>query len=36
LTATVKVLEKVCETGRKCAEGFKESMNIVFDSVPHK
>jgi Rhodopirellula transposase DDE domain len=33
LTVTVKVLEKVYETGRKCAEGFKESMKIAFDKV---
>ena len=33
LTLTVKVLEKVYETGRKCAEGFKESMKIAFDNV---
>jgi hypothetical protein len=33
LTVKVKVLEKVYETGRKCAEGFKESMKIVFDKV---
>ena len=29
----MKILEKVYETGRKCAEGFKESMKIVFDKV---
>jgi Rhodopirellula transposase DDE domain len=33
LAVTVKVLEKVYETGRKCAEGFKESMKIAFDEV---
>lgn len=33
LTVTVKILEKVYETGRKCAEGFKESMTIAFDKV---
>jgi hypothetical protein len=33
LTVQVKVLEKVYETGRKCAEGFKESMKIIFDKV---
>ena len=27
----VRVLEKVYETGRKCAAGFKETMTIVFD-----
>jgi len=31
LEVTVLVLEKVYETGRKCAEGFKEDMKIVFD-----
>ena len=31
LTVKVKVLEKVYETGRKCAERFKETMRIVFD-----
>ena len=29
----VRVLEKVYETGRKCAAGFKETMRIVFDKV---
>ena len=29
LKARVRVLEKVYETGRKCAEGFKETMKIV-------
>ena len=33
LTVTVTMLEKVYETGRKCAEGFKESMTIAFDEV---
>ena len=33
LTVTVTMLEKVYETGRKCAEGFKESMTIAFDKV---
>jgi hypothetical protein len=33
LTVTVTMLEKVFETGRKCAEGFKESMTIAFDKV---
>ena len=28
-----KILEKAYETGRKCAEGFKESMKIAFDNV---
>jgi hypothetical protein len=31
LRVTVSVLEKVYATGRKCAEGFKEAMKIVFD-----
>lgn len=31
LEVAVLVLEKVYETGRKCAEGFKENMKIVFD-----
>jgi hypothetical protein len=33
VTVTVKVLEKVYETGRKCAAGFKESMKIAFDKI---
>jgi len=33
LTVTVRVLEKVYETGRKCAQGFKASMKIAFDKV---
>ena len=33
LTVTLTMLEKVYETGRKCAEGFKESMTIAFDKV---
>ena len=33
LTVAVKILQKVYETGRKCAAGFKESMKIAFDSV---
>ena len=33
LTVTVTILEKVYETGRKCADGFKESMAIAFDKV---
>ncbi len=33
LTVTVTMLEKVYETGRKCAEGFTESMTIAFDKV---
>lgn len=31
LEVEVRVLEKVYETGRKCAEGFRETMRIVFD-----
>jgi Rhodopirellula transposase DDE domain len=31
LKTRVRVLEKIYETGRKCAEGFKETMKIVFD-----
>jgi hypothetical protein len=31
LAVEVRILEKVYETGRKCAEGFKETMRIVFD-----
>jgi Rhodopirellula transposase DDE domain len=33
LTVQVSVLNKVYETGRKCAAGFKESMKIVFDRI---
>ena len=33
LKVTVRCLEKVFLTGRKCAEDFKDSMRIVFDSV---
>jgi hypothetical protein len=33
LEVEVSVLEKVYETGRKCAAGFKEAMNIVFDDL---
>jgi hypothetical protein len=33
LEVEVRILEKVYETGRKCAEGFKEAMRIVFDEV---
>jgi hypothetical protein len=29
----VSVLDKVYETGRKCAAGFKESMKIAFDKL---
>jgi Rhodopirellula transposase DDE domain len=31
LTAKVIILDKVYETGRKCAAGFKKAMKIVFD-----
>lgn len=33
LTIDVRILEKVYETGRKCAAGFKENMKLVFDKV---
>ena len=33
LEVEVRVLEKVYETGRKCAAGFKETMKIVFDEL---
>ncbi len=33
LTVEVRILEKVYETGRKYAAGFKEAMKIVFDKV---
>jgi hypothetical protein len=33
LAVEVRVLEKVYETGRKCAAGFKETMKIVFDTL---
>ena len=33
LKVTVDVLDKVYETGRKCAEGFKQAMRIVFDDA---
>jgi hypothetical protein len=33
LTVRVAILEKVYQTGRKCAAGFKESMKIVFDEL---
>lgn len=33
LEVEVRILEKVYETGRKCAAGFKETMKIVFDEV---
>ena len=31
LKVKVSILEKVYETGRKCAAGFKKNMKIVFD-----
>jgi hypothetical protein len=33
LHVTVDILDKVYETGRKYAEGFKENMKIVFDEI---
>jgi DDE family transposase len=33
LDVTVRILEKVYETGLKCADGFKKAMTIVFDKV---
>ena len=33
LKTRVRVLDKVYETGRKCAEGFKETMKIAFDKL---
>ena len=33
LTISVRILEKVYQTGRKCAAGFKTSMKIVFDKI---
>ena len=33
LAVEVSVLDKVYETGRKCAAGFKESMKIAFDKL---
>ena len=33
LRVTVEILEKVYQTGRKYAEGFKEDMKIVFDEI---
>jgi Rhodopirellula transposase DDE domain len=33
LKVTVSILEKVYETGRKCAAGFKKTMKIVFDET---
>ena len=33
LRVTVEVLDKVCQTGRKYAKGFKEAMEILFDEI---
>ena len=33
LRVTVEILDKVYQTGRKYAEGFKETMKIVFDEI---
>ena len=33
LTVTANIIKKVYQTGRKYAEGFKESMKIEFDNV---
>jgi hypothetical protein len=33
LTISVRILDKVYQTGRKCAAGFKKSMKIVFDRL---
>jgi Rhodopirellula transposase DDE domain len=33
LKTRVRILEKIYETGRKCAERFKETMKIVFDEL---
>ncbi len=33
LTVRVRILDKVYQTGRKCAAGFKKSMKIVFDKL---
>ena len=30
---TTSILDKVYQTGRKYAEGFRESMKIVFDKI---
>lgn len=36
LRVTVEILDKVYQTGRKYAEGFKEDMKIVFDETQPK
>ena len=33
LSATVRVIEKIYETGRKASEAFKKNMPIVFDGI---
>ena len=33
LRVTVDILDKVYETGRKCAKGFKQNMKILFDDL---
>jgi hypothetical protein len=33
LRVTVDILDKVYQAGRKYAEGFKESLKIVFDDI---
>ena len=33
LAVTVDVIDKLYETGRKCAKGFKQNMKIVFDDL---
>jgi hypothetical protein len=33
LQVTVDILDKVYETGRKCAKGFKQNMKILFDDL---
>ena len=33
LKVVVNILDKVYETGRKVAEGFRETMKLVFDKV---
>jgi len=33
LEVKVRILEKIYETGLKCAEGFKKAMTIIFGKV---
>ena len=33
LRMTVDILDKMYQTGRKYAEGFKENMKIMFDEI---